>query len=209
MSKQLIGYVDCETTGLIPGRHGLIEFTIAIVDPSGLIELDRFQSGQMALPPGSVEVSPEALKVNGYSADTLHLGKNPVEVAAAAAEFIGRYNAPLVLMAHNAAFDWAWLEHFFGTYDIPIRNLFSHRKIDIQSFIVARNVLAGKPEASSSLDNCAKEWGIEKPEIHTSNSDVTVGLELARRLFGCVKWSSFYPPETGVTPAPKPKGKAK
>lgn len=198
----MLGLVDCETTGLRAHSCGLIEFTCAVIDPQTMVEADRFKSGQIAIVPGSFTVTPEALACNGYAADVLHLGRAESEVAADFAAFVRRYG-PLTFTSFNAM-DWGFIEELFARHGIEMRGLFSHRRIDIQTLIVARNVMTGVPDASSSLKAAAKEFHAPAPS-HTSDSDVTAAAHVMRELFALVPWMALHPAPilTGEgTPAP-------
>ena len=193
----MFGLIDCETSGLYAAENGLIEFTCAVIDPRTMAEIDRFKSGQIAIVPGSFVVEDSALAVNGYAADTLHLGTPERETALAFADWVRRYG-PLTFVSFNGM-DWGFIDALFKRHGIAVRGLFSHRRIDLQGFIVARNVMLGTPDSSASLAAVSKEFGVSTLPDHSSDADVSATLDVMRKLFGLVDWSRLvWAPETSA-----------
>lgn len=192
-------YLDCETTGLDPNAHGLIEFTAAILNPAAnFAEVDRYKSRQIQILPGSCEVSEGALKVNGYSAATLHLGRKANVVAREFADFLARYNnrEPFHLIGQNVSFDEGFMKKFAYANGHPYESWFSHRKIDVGAFLNARNLIEGKK--GSSLKDACKEWGVIHENAHTSDGDVSAGVEVMKRIFATVNFAAMVPPSDTI-----------
>jgi hypothetical protein len=95
--------------------------------------------------------------------------------------------------------DWGFIESLFKRHAIEMRGLFSHRRIDIQSLIVARNVMLGNPNGSSALKAVAAEFQTGTTPDHSSDSDVSASVEVMRKLFGLVDWPRLvWAPETSA-----------
>lgn len=127
-----VAVVDIETTGFDPARDHVIEVAAAVLD--GPNTVGRYHS---LVSPG-VALTPETVKLTGIT-DVALAGAPPIEkVVAELRAFVGKRD----LVAHNAAFDRAFLEANGGAFPgawldslelarIALPRLGSHRLVDL------------------------------------------------------------------------------
>lgn len=117
-------FMDVETTGLDPAKHDIIQFAAIRTSPSGeeILASCDFKMGIRNV----AYADPEALKVNGYSAETWapHLCSAPEVVASGVAKTAKMLNAELpYLVGHNVMFDIGFANAFLSRYDrLPVWN---------------------------------------------------------------------------------------
>ncbi len=107
MSSAIYLVIDTEATGLIPGRHGLIQVACAALDRKFQI-LDNFCVD--VCPPESVVVEQEALEINGFTLERIKKGISYLQVATQLFNFLEKnfVNEP-VMIGQFYPFDYAML----------------------------------------------------------------------------------------------------
>lgn len=175
----MICYVDTETGGLHPHEAALIEVAAILLDDN-LTELSRWESGVMRPRPGRY-LTEEALKVNGYTRERIQAGRDPIGELHG---FLAWLPAERCLLGgHNVAFDYGFLEDWFGyggnLFRLP--QVFSHRRVDSEAIAWWELVRTGETE-SSSLEASTAAVGIANARPHSAMSDAEAGVELLRRL---------------------------
>lgn len=133
-NKWLLAHVDVETTGLIPGYHEMIDIGIVVTDLSGNI-IDSLYFRIQARHPERLE--PGAYKVNLYNykkweeAGALSTREAVRRIIA----FIKRVrgNKRIMMIAHNAHFDSAFIDHLFRGEDKSWEDIFYYYVLDIPS----------------------------------------------------------------------------
>jgi DNA polymerase III epsilon subunit-like protein len=98
---------DLETTGLLPGYHGIVQVCIVVTD-SNFEVLDTLNMD--VNPPDSYIIDPEALKFNGMTMDQIKLGISYPEAATQILSFLDKYfNESPTWIGQFFPFDFAGL----------------------------------------------------------------------------------------------------
>ncbi|ACY13394.1 3'-5' exonuclease [Haliangium ochraceum] len=170
---QPLVFIDCETTGLDPERHEILEIAAIRVHPQ---TLDEERELVLRVRPERLEdADPEALEVNGYRrrawADAVSLGDAMAELA------------PMlegaVLAGHNVAFDRRFLEAAWDCVGHRPENL-DHHALDTAALAFPL-LMAGEIDSLSLTPVCA-HLGVLRGEEHWAFDDVRASLGVAQRL---------------------------
>ncbi len=125
--------VDVEAAGPIPGLYSLLSIGACLVD-------DPDESFYVELQPISRNAAPRALEISGLSLEQLaESGTPPEQAMTAFAAWIEQSVAPSarpVFVAFNAAFDWAFINHYF--HETIGRNPFGHAALDIKAYYMGQ-----------------------------------------------------------------------
>jgi ribonuclease T len=126
--------VDVEASGPMPPDFNLVSI--------GAVEIRRTPKGHVAGREFYVELKPifpgfreESMAVHGISRE--HLEKKGTDAGAAMRQFAGWITSCLengekaVFVAHNAVFDWAYVNYYF--HHFGIENVFGYKAIDSKS----------------------------------------------------------------------------
>lgn len=121
ISKKRYGFIDLETTGLVPGYHEVIEIGLIITDER-FNEITRFD--EKVKPLHIDRASDKAMEINGYDAEEWKYSLHPV----AAVEALLKHKHAFVptleafsLVGHNITFDMTHLTMMFFNAGISIR----------------------------------------------------------------------------------------
>lgn len=155
--------VDVETTGLDPEKHRVIEVAVTQVDPSGAVEREW---SSLLHPRG--DTGP--VHIHGLTRDHLKDAPTFPEVAPVIRELL----ADRILVAHHAAFDWAFLAHEAARagVDLPVEER-------LCTVNLARNLAV--PTVNLKLATLAEFWHIDPGRAHRAADDVRVLVEVLRR----------------------------
>jgi len=183
-------FIDCETTGLDPKEHEIIEFAMV----RSLRDLDSLRERGVSfdgwLPtsksdwlhwstkvrPQHIEnAQPEALEVNGYQEAEWTDAPFFEDVAPRIAELLWG----CLLVGHNVGFDRNFLFHAFRRIGMDDVNL-PHNCIDTISLAYVRLVPCGLESLSFDRIREFLGWEIRKP--HTAVADVQDCKRLFDRL---------------------------
>lgn len=168
-------FIDTETTGLDPGRNVIVEIGAVRVTP----ELDVVEELSLLVNPdsyGTYEVQAKALEVNGLNLDDLRAGGVPADWAA---QELGRLVSGAVIVGHNVAFDWGFVQRLFDRYHVVPPDLVYHR-LDTVSMLWPF-VLNGKVK-SMKLDAACEAFGVPSPVKHRALADAQRTLGVYRHL---------------------------
>jgi len=102
LKKKRLAWVDCETTGLDPAKHEVIEI--------GIVRSDGVTLSRKVLPKHIETADPEALKINGYSGYDWDRTAKTAEVVAEEVKTILR---DCLIVTQNAKFDYGFVEALF------------------------------------------------------------------------------------------------
>lgn len=166
-------FVDCETTGLDPARHELIEVAVLRVHPQTLAV-----EAEVALkvrPERIEDADPEALRINGYSEEAW---TDAVSLDEAMALIVPVLEGSM-LAGHNVAFDRGFLDAAWKRVGHRPENL-DHHLLDTAT--LAWPLVSSGTLDSVSLTPVCKHLGIERGEEHWALDDARASLEVARRL---------------------------
>lgn len=166
-------FVDCETTGLDPARHELIEVAALRVHPRTLaVETEL----SLKVRPERIEdADPEALRINGFNeeawADAVSLDEAMTQLAPVL--------EGAALAGHNVAFDRGFLEAAWTRVGHHPSDL-DHHLLDTAT--LAWPLLSFGAIESVSLTPVCKHLGIDRGEEHWALDDARASLEVAKRL---------------------------
>jgi hypothetical protein len=193
-------FVDLETGGLIPGRHGITQMSVLIFqvirfEGDGPIEIGQYERWATKVQPDvsqGLEYDSKALEMQGETTASLLAEGLPMDQAFFAFEaflskYIPRENNSGRIWAHEAAFDWAMVrksmvEKIFtpGYYQ---HSHFAGERIDwtcTKHLYRALKALGVVPELNQeNLRYIAQFYGVQYPEglQHRAVGDSEVSLK--------------------------------
>ena len=159
--------LDTETTGLsIKDDHRILE--IACIETQNLIPTNKVF---YKLINPEREISPDAIKVHGYTNEVLKNKKKFADIAEELLEFISGKK----LIIHNAPFDISFLNHELKKINSQMIDI---KKNVIDSLEIARSKFPG---SSNSLDNLCKKFNIDLSKRTKHNA--LLDCELLRQVY--------------------------
>lgn len=182
-------FIDTETTGLNPEKHGLVQIAGIILKPADdkLIEVERFDFHIKPLP-GDI-IDQRALQVSGITVEYL---KSDACMTAAEAKhkletilgrYVDKYNPKdkLLLLGYNVVFDAdfmrAWFvkqqDKFFGSW-------FWYPPVCVMN-LAAERIGEGRSQLENfKLGTVIKHFGIthEHMQLHDALDDIELTVEL-------------------------------
>ena len=186
-------FLDTETSGLDPVKHGIIQI-------AGIIEIDGVEKERFDLTcqlfPGQM-MSPQALATNGKTPDEIRAYPNPREtyekLIGIFDRYIDRYNKAdkFYMVGQNVAFDHQFLDAWFKNNGSEYLYAYIHYdRIDLVALTAAFKV-AGviKPE-NVRLETIAKMFGITY-KAHDAAADIAVTREIFHRYVKEIKQPSL------------------
>lgn len=168
-----LAFVDCETTGLDPAVHEIIELAVVWVDPA-----TWEVQGELALlvrPERIGDADPDALQLNRYnpeaweSATSLQDAMAQIEPLLKGAQLAG----------HNVGFDRGFLERAWAQVGSRPVDL-SHHLLDTAT--LAWPLFAADVIGSLSLSVVCEHLGVDRGEPHWALDDARASLGVARML---------------------------
>lgn len=155
--------VDVETSGLDPTRHRVIEVAVTQLSPSGVVEREW---STLLRPRGGTG----PVHVHGITGADLRGAPRFAEVAPTLRHLLeGR-----ILVAHNAAFDWAFLAHEAARSRVAL-------PVEERLCTVTLARQLGIPSRNLRLGTLADHWNIPVTQAHRAADDVRVLVEILRR----------------------------
>lgn len=180
MKQRDLVFVDIETTGLDPHTHEIIEIAVLRVrqdwPEEGLPTFAPALEWSTKVKPTHIGTAdPVSLKINKYTEEEWSDAMNLDE---AMKLFIEKADDG-VMVAHNVAFDAAFIDQALHTHGI--QNTMHYHRIDTVS--MAFGVLHNVPEVNRySLNELCKYFSITNEKAHTALSDVRADFALFRKL---------------------------
>lgn len=174
-----LAFVDVETTGTQPEKHGIIQLGALICHyADGKLE-DRDELTFDVAPFAEDEIEDEALAVSGITREQLGTFPAPAEVhrrfTEALARHCDRYNSKdkLVFAAYNAPFDARFLRRWFEKAgDKYYGSWFWHPPVDVMSLAMLY-LAAQRPQMRDfKLVTVAETLGVPLLKAHTAIEDV-------------------------------------
>lgn len=166
--------VDVETAGPYPERYSLLSVGACVMD-------DPSQGFYVELKPAKAQVLESAMRVSQLSIEKLT--KEGTAPAIAMQEFADwiRKVAPQgqrpVMVAFNAPFDWAFMNHYFLEY--LGENPLGHSAIDIKAFYMG---LTGCPWEETSMLYLSPRFLKGQQLPHDALADARLQADLFRKL---------------------------
>lgn len=153
MTELKLAYVDCETTGLSPTKHEIIDF--AVIFENGTEVQFRVK------PERPQDIHPRAQAVNGYNAAAWADAISQADAAYQISELLDGHT----ICAHNAKFDYGFVEETVKRHGHLVT--FSYHTVDTVGIAIVKCRKDGLK--SLSLKNVCAFLGIDpEPEIHTA-----------------------------------------
>lgn len=169
-------FFDCETSGLSPVEHEIIEMGCILTDSTGRDILKEYSAKILPTKP----VSKEAADLNGYTAEKW--AGEAISLSTAMREFLVLAK-DATLVAHNAPFDWSFLaaamqqlaQKFTGYY----------HKAD--TVALAWPLLKAGRVPNVKLETLSAFFSIDNEAAHTAMSDVKTCREIYLKLMNLIK----------------------
>ena len=159
--------LDTKTTGLsIKDDHRILE--IACIETQNLIPTNKVF---YKLINPERDISPDAIKVHGYTNEVLKNKKKFADIAKELLDFISGKK----LIIHNAPFDISFLNHELKKANFQMIDI---KKNVIDSLEIARSKFPG---SSNSLDNLCKKFNIDLSKRTKHNA--LLDCELLREVY--------------------------
>ena len=159
--------LDTETTGLsIKDDHRILE--IACIETQNLVPTNKVF---YKLINPERDISPDAIKVHGYTNEVLKNEKKFADIAEELLNFISGKK----LIIHNAPFDISFLNHELKKANFQMIDI---KKNVIDSLEIARSKFPG---SSNSLDNLCKKFNIDLSKRTKHNA--LLDCELLRQVY--------------------------
>ena len=118
LTEDVLCFLDTETSGLVPGRHRVLEVAAILTDLAG-VELARHE--QRVLVPVDHQVDPEAARVNGYDPVLWGETAKPFSHFAAFLKDQIPYGHAAIPVGHNVGFDRRMIaESHYGSAFCPL-----------------------------------------------------------------------------------------
>lgn len=170
-----IALTDIETTGLDPTKHEIIEIGCVIFDNKTFEIHGQFN---FKIKPERIEdADPKALEVNGYNEkDWEEEGMTLFQ----SLNFYAEATKGCTFMAHNAIFDWGFLEEGFKKENLT--HGFGYHKICTVSIAWAK-IPHYKIQNSFSLKTLCSYFGIPlEPKIHRAVNGAMCAQKVYQKL---------------------------
>jgi len=181
MKDRNLAFIDLETTGFFPSRHEIVQIGCLVarqVENSSGPKLEIVEEFEHKVKPTNIkDADPEALRINGYNEADWVFALD----LKSALEDLSSKAKDAVMVSHNVAFDYGFLQKAFEVTGVP--NLLHYHKLDTISIAYAK--LYANPDVKRfSLQALCEYFQIENKRAHTALSDVRAMYELYKKLLG-------------------------
>lgn len=173
--RRIIAF-DTETTGLDPKTDHIIEIGAAVFEN----QHDPSDSFSTLINPG-MHIPEGATKVNHITDEMVALAPTEKDAINAFTSFLQKYTTdelPLILVAHNATFDIAFLEEAFKRAGTEIKGVY------VDTLAASRNVV--RDLNNYKLGTLAEHFNIKNPAAHRALGDAETVGHLFRHLLSTV-----------------------
>jgi len=177
-----VAWIDTETTGLDPKKHGIIQ--LAIIIEIGFKPVAR---AEFRMNPTGKEFDPQAMAIHGLSEEQISAYPTTCATKGKIEKFLGQFvnkydrQDKLIPGGYNVDFDIDFMRVMWEeTGDKYFHSWFDHAPIDIYR---AHRLLewAGIADAppDRKLETMAKMYGIETPNSHDAAADIETTRRIA------------------------------
>ncbi len=172
--NELFISVDVEAAGPFPGRYAMLSLGACPVE-------DTEEGFYIELQPTGKAFDEKAMAVSGLSLEELaRRGFPPREAMQRFAVWIARVtprSRQAVMVGYNAAFDWAFINHYFLMY--LGHNPFGHAPLDIKSFYMG---LSGVPWDKTGTASLPVRYTDGKDLPHNALEDARLQARVFRKM---------------------------
>lgn len=184
----IFAYIDTETTGVDPDRHGIIQIAGFIIRDGR--EVERFDF--MARPFPGQEIDESALRVNGYTREEIAALPDPSIAFGSLYEILTLRDEKPALVGWNVRFDYDFLCEFFRRNGNDcFYKLVYFPPIDVA--VLAHFALMKERKAfpNFKLATVARYLGIDFDEtkLHDALEDITLTREVMLRVSQIIRGS--------------------
>lgn len=165
-------FVDTETTGLYPDKHGIVQIAAILTKPN--FEIESFWMSYCR-PGSNILIDDEALEVNGLTRDQLETFSDERMVARAFLDF-ANIRSDLKFAGYNCPFDLSFLDVMVTRHGWKSPS-YAMPWLDVLN--VARKQLS---ITSYKLTAVCEYLGIECDGAHSAMVDIYATLKVARKL---------------------------
>lgn len=182
MKTHNLAFIDLETTGLLLKRHEIIEIGCIVArqmfDENGVARLEIVAEKEWKVRPEHIETADvKGLSINGYDKEAW---KDAVSLREALTG-LSEMTKSAIMVGHNVAFDWAFLEKAFE--ETGMKDRMHYHRLDTIPIAFAK--LYNIPDVQKfSLKELCVYYGIENKKAHTALSDARATYELYCKLMG-------------------------
>ena len=179
-------WIDTETTGLIPGKHAIIQIGAFITEEFLGDPVDTFNSVGSAK---GFKISKKALEVNGITKKELKRRQSPYDLFTEFLEWMGKYvdrynrKDKLIPVGYNVKFDIDMLFGMALKLRYPYLGAYiSGSAIDILSVVRFQDALGNiPPMRSHKLGDVCAALEIDPPG-HDAMDDIIATYEIVKRI---------------------------
>lgn len=176
MIQKKLAFIDVETTGTQILKHEIIEIGCMIVmreDDGSFKVKEEFE---IKVKPEHIETADtKALRVNGYNEEAWIFAHTKQE----AMQTLATKTEGAVMVAHNASFDYSFIQKTFEECDIE--NKMFYANIDTLTLALAK--LKDNDDVSRyTLRAMCEHFGIKNEKAHTALADVRATFEMFKKL---------------------------
>jgi DNA polymerase III epsilon subunit-like protein len=201
--------IDCETTGLIPGHHEIIQFACIPLAPDFSVSREVPVFETKIRPSYPENTDPEAITVTKklYESCMAH-GIDKYDAADAFEEYVKRLKLPekkkIIPLGHNIIrFDIPFIETWLGREHYAY--LFSHDPRDTMQAALFMNDRADwcsheYPFPRFGLTSICNKLGIQILDAHDAMADALAASQAYQRLMRLQVGPSYHPTHTQGTP---------
>lgn len=173
MAKDFFVSVDVEASGPVPGTYSMLALGATVVGESG----QEFYAEIRPINDASVAA---AMNVIGKNLeDFRRTGREPIDVMLEFEAWIREVSdrQQPIFVGFNAAFDWAFINWYFNTFQIE--NPFGIAPLDIKSFYMGISGCAWDKTRSSQIP---KKYRGRAPHTHNALSDAIEQSRIFERM---------------------------
>lgn len=176
MIQKKLAFIDVETTGVKILKHEIIEIGCMIVIRQDEGSFQVKEEFEIKVKPEHIETADtKALRVNGYNEDAWMFAHTKQE----AMQMLAEKTESAVMVAHNASFDYSFIEKTFE--ECGIENKMFYACIDTLTLAIAK--LQNNEEVTRyTLRAMCEHFGIKNEKAHTALADVRATFEMFKKL---------------------------
>lgn len=182
--KKLL-YIDTETTGLYPNKHGLTQVAaIVVIDGSehDRINLDINPNTYTTFTP---QIDDKALEIQGKTLDQLSTHKGSfcqfTEFVSTLSEHLEE-DEKFQIVGYNTSFDIGFIKAWFKDSDMKFSDYFTYKDIDVFALVKHLRVLGLLGDCEDDkLATVCKYFGIEL-DAHDAMNDIVATRKLYQLL---------------------------